>query len=775
MMRTVVSSLGFWVVSWAVAGPAIAGNTLGDVNGDGRLSFGDAYLLGSGRMDLPIHPIDLVSEFECTIAERGYGLAAILSHEAIRRSSASPRPHFIERWPEAPIRNSAPDPSDVAVFEFVDVVHRGGDSAIELRVRMTSFEIIDAINLHVQVDGIALRPEPPVSGGDFLSALGSRTTDYLLADGEFVTYRSRLYRELSVDAFEQEFVLRGELPRGTAPGEYRVDLAPGSEVVTQFDEVLRPVSVAGVITIEDEVARGNDLPLAPLVFAEDVDGRRIEGTVELGFDDADAEGFPGNVAPVRVRVRSERPINRLRFWVIFDPQVLQVDEAEALYRDPDDGQVRFVDYTLRDAQGEPFCIACANRWGRLRVDYTHRNGLTATPYPERPHTSPNLKYLAPLGEWIDLLEIQFRIQDAAAGRGDLPLRVDTQESHSNNMRPTFVPYWGESEFAFECRNSGAPWTVEPTQFQEGRVRVLGDGEPVDIPPPIDPSDAQIRVQIGDGSAAPGEVARLPIDTRAAVDLSQLRFVLNYDAAALDFEGFEVFVTMSDGETETVILAPDDPAFARQICEGEGFERECRSAFPWIGQLRGEHYADLVPPDVLIADLFADVPGGSQWDAGTEYELGALRFRVRDGVAEDRLVVRGIETPWRPSDAPGEVSSVTAGYPILVDPSPRHDVPAESVTEGVIDVLHPQAVFVRGDADRSERVDLTDAIRTLAQLFLGDGELLCEDAADADDDGELSVTDSIFTLQFLFLGGPELPPPFPEPGRDPTDDALRCRG
>ena len=82
-------------------------------------------------------------------------------------------------------------------------------------------------------------------------------------------------------------------------------------------------------------------------------------------------------------------------------------------------------------------------------------------------------------------------------------------------------------------------------------------------------------------------------------------------------------------------------------------------------------------------------------------------------------------------------------------------------------------FVRGDADRSNTVELTDAVVIVNALFLGRGRLVCEDSADSNDDGTLDITDPTFLLNFLFRGGPVLPPPFPDAGKDPTNDPLPC--
>lgn len=85
-----------------------------------------------------------------------------------------------------------------------------------------------------------------------------------------------------------------------------------------------------------------------------------------------------------------------------------------------------------------------------------------------------------------------------------------------------------------------------------------------------------------------------------------------------------------------------------------------------------------------------------------------------------------------------------------------------------------AEFLRGDADSSGEVDITDAIFVLGHLFLGSRSPTCLDAADADDSGVIDITDAISVLSWLFLGGAAPPAPGPETcGPDPTEDALSC--
>ncbi|MBN1442181.1 MAG: IPT/TIG domain-containing protein [Planctomycetes bacterium] len=97
---------------------------------------------------------------------------------------------------------------------------------------------------------------------------------------------------------------------------------------------------------------------------------------------------------------------------------------------------------------------------------------------------------------------------------------------------------------------------------------------------------------------------------------------------------------------------------------------------------------------------------------------------------------------------------------------------------------PETRFVRGDANSSSQIDLTDGIAILGYLYLGQQAPACMDAADADDSGDLSITDAIRIFGWLFLGGAAPSPPAPsdagyaledcgvDPPSDPPD-ALDC--
>ncbi|MBI4583746.1 MAG: hypothetical protein HY717_06960 [Planctomycetes bacterium] len=74
---------------------------------------------------------------------------------------------------------------------------------------------------------------------------------------------------------------------------------------------------------------------------------------------------------------------------------------------------------------------------------------------------------------------------------------------------------------------------------------------------------------------------------------------------------------------------------------------------------------------------------------------------------------------------------------------------------------PSTPFIRGDADGSGAVDLSDAVNILTTLFLGGEAPPCLEALDADGTAAIDLSDAIYILTFLFLGGPEPANPYPD--------------
>ena len=90
-----------------------------------------------------------------------------------------------------------------------------------------------------------------------------------------------------------------------------------------------------------------------------------------------------------------------------------------------------------------------------------------------------------------------------------------------------------------------------------------------------------------------------------------------------------------------------------------------------------------------------------------------------------------------------------------------------------ETLTPEPLFIRGDTNFDEQIDLGDAVMILHFLFQDRDALACAKAADVNDDSAVDISDPISVLSFLFLGGGPPAPPFEWAGIDPTLDALNC--
>ncbi len=117
--------------------------------------------------------------------------------------------------------------------------------------------------------------------------------------------------------------------------------------------------------------------------------------------------------------------------------------------------------------------------------------------------------------------------------------------------------------------------------------------------------------------------------------------------------------------------------------------------------------------------------------------------------------------------------------LVPDPNP-HSGPAEvcvvnaSLIPACTDIVGEPETFLRGDANDTGEIDISDAIFTLMRLFASGEPFPCDDAADTNDDGATDISDPVQSLSYIFLGGRPPPPPFPSCGSDPTPDRRGCK-
>ena len=194
----------------------------------------------------------------------------------------------------------------------------------------------------------------------------------------------------------------------------------------------------------------------------------------------------------------------------------------------------------------------------------------------------------------------------------------------------------------------------------------------------------------------------------------------------------------------------------------------------------------------------DIPTILMWDDNTPMTVTAEGAEIApslvDFLSDRPFHVDELANEWFLEAALAQNPSGTRADPAIVRDGNRgrlipalqaadQDDPKGAVAAEIIEWLMSKTtggpgepVFHRGDADNNGQLQLTDAIRILGVLFLGQGSISCDDAADADDNGQIQLTDAIRILGVLFLGQGSIPAPGPtaDPcGEDPTADALGC--
>ena len=94
-----------------------------------------------------------------------------------------------------------------------------------------------------------------------------------------------------------------------------------------------------------------------------------------------------------------------------------------------------------------------------------------------------------------------------------------------------------------------------------------------------------------------------------------------------------------------------------------------------------------------------------------------------------------------------------------------------------DIVSPDFLFLRGDANGDGAIDVADAVRILNVLFLGEAVGSCPAALDFNGDSDTDIADAISSLSYLFSDGAPPVAPHPECGTvpgQPADPAV-CSG
>jgi len=254
-----------------------------------------------------------------------------------------------------------------------------------------------------------------------------------------------------------------------------------------------------------------------------------------------------------------------------------------------------------------------------------------------------------------------------------------------------------------------------------------------------PYDAAFRLQ--GGTALRGGDLVVPFFVEADVEIGSFTLSIDFDEEVLEAT-----------EIEKAYVRPDGKDWSFSRLQFDNSNRIPGNAGIEEGFLVGGAVVNLQKRDEL--------------PPGKEYELLRFHFRVKPDAALGETLLRFVDgayadgTGWAPF-----WNAVQGGYTDI----PPNTEATPTLILGRINILPDGALFVRGDSNGDDHVNLSDPIATLGYLFLG-GSIWCQKAADADDDGTIEIDDPILTLHHLFQGGDALPPPA-APGADPTPDAL----
>ena len=247
----------------------------------------------------------------------------------------------------------------------------------------------------------------------------------------------------------------------------------------------------------------------------------------------------------------------------------------------------------------------------------------------------------------------------------------------------------------------------------------------------DCSDPGAALEVGTGSARPGQRVEVQITGRVACPITGFSLAVGHDMARLRF------------------IEGRPSAFLAEYAKGGPL-------FFMAGEMNAKGYGKILALFDMSFPL--TVPPTALPE---RTDLAVLVYEVLPDAAPGTTVLLNRHRQFEDFS---NIFSAPAGAP-PIEPT---------LVDGTVEVL-PSSVagdFLRGDSNGDRQIDITDVISVLGFLFQGASAPWCSDAADANDDGEIDISDAVRILVWLFLRDGELPAPFAAgPGQDPTIDGL----
>jgi hypothetical protein len=296
--------------------------------------------------------------------------------------------------------------------------------------------------------------------------------------------------------------------------------------------------------------------------------------------------------------------------------------------------------------------------------------------------------------------------------------------------------------------------------ENGAITVEGDPVSAGTCPefsgslPLDPKKLEAEYKLPDRSAAPGESFSVPFVVRANAEVVGFTYSVDFDEQVLEAVKTVPLFEKFDGTKWYLRIFYMDNS--NEIPGNSGIDE---------GVLTG---AVLFEADYEGDGIRTGLP------RDRDSEVFSFEFKVKPEAAPGTTEIRFVDGGHVPPSLPITNVATISGQAVYPNVSSGDITLVPSQVNARIHIISDVTLFVRGDANGDFAVNISDAQASLSYLFLGGALLPCYDGADANDDGAIDITDPVATLGYLFLGGNAIPAPFPEPGKDTTDDNLRCR-
>jgi hypothetical protein len=329
----------------------------------------------------------------------------------------------------------------------------------------------------------------------------------------------------------------------------------------------------------------------------------------------------------------------------------------------------------------------------------------------------------PPGTDVPILQVTVCLEPGTPA-GDYPLTFEAGELVMGAIR-------GMDETGSTTINADAGYAIHPT-LVSGTLTVLNDVLPgtCQLAAPLGTLDVSFTL-LGATGGVGGDV-EVPLVIRGDRECQGFGYAVAFDPEVLEFTSVEKRYPPAGSipyRREVVITDELDQGIVRGAV-----------TFPLLPEDQG--FVWTLPPhqdhEVVVLHFLAKQAGSTEVSLITEdnpyWEFGTFYF-----------------------------AHTEAHTPALT--------PSFVTTDSLVSVLPDNILFIRGDSNGDDTLDLSDAQNTLNHLFLGGRRPRCHDAADANDDGAIDVSDAIATLDFLFLGRASFSAPFPALGKDPTPDSL----